>query len=268
MEQQLAFDKLKRRVTSESVLVIPTDDSPFRVKADSSNYATGAALLQKGADGKWHPVAYHSKSLSKAERNYEIYDKELLAIVLALEEWRQYLLGARHTFEIWSDHQNLTYFREARKLNRQQARWFTEMQEYDFTLHHKPGSTIGVPDAISHKAGLDRGENDNKDIVMLKSSFFRVLLHATALDFEGEDESIVCCIKDCSAPREDSVTCALLLKNPNWTEHDGGLLTHRDRIYVPPDEDLRADIIKAHHDTPIAGHPGRFKTQELITRTY
>ena len=97
--------------------MIPTDEGAFRVEADASNFATGAVLSQQAKDGKWHPVAFFSKSLSEAERNYEIYDKELLAIMLALEEWRQYLLGARQKFEIWSGHQNLTYFREARKLN-------------------------------------------------------------------------------------------------------------------------------------------------------
>lgn len=86
LEQQLAFDELKHRITAEPVLAIPTDDGKFRVEADSSNYATGAVLSQQGTDGKWHPIAYHSKSFSEAERNYEIYDKELLAIMLALEE--------------------------------------------------------------------------------------------------------------------------------------------------------------------------------------
>ncbi|VDC04290.1 unnamed protein product [Peniophora sp. CBMAI 1063] len=100
VEQQLAFEELKLRITSEPVLVIPVGDSPFRVEADASDFAMGAVLSQKAADGKWHPIAYFSKSLSKAEHNYEIYDKELLAIMLALEEWCQYLLGARHTFEI------------------------------------------------------------------------------------------------------------------------------------------------------------------------
>ncbi|VDC06330.1 unnamed protein product, partial [Peniophora sp. CBMAI 1063] len=267
-EGHLAFEELKLRVTSEPVLVIPVDDSPFRVEADASDFATGAVLSQKATDGKWHPVAYFSKSLSEAERNYEIYDKELLAIMLALEEWRQYLLGARHTFEIWSDHQNLTYFCEARRLNRRQARWFTEMQEYDFTLHHKPGGLMGRPDALSCEAGHERGENDNQDVVLLKPEFFRVLLRTTALDFAGEDEPTIRRIKDCTVEREESVELALLIKNPRWKEHADGLLTHDDRIYVLPNEALRADIIKAHHDSLAAGHPGHYKTEELITRTY
>ena len=96
-------------------------------------------VLSQLIDDKWHPVAYRSQSLSPVERNYEIHDRELLAIMRALEDWRPYLLGAMHPFEIWTDHQNLTYFKKAQKLNRRQACWHTELQEYDFTLIHKPG---------------------------------------------------------------------------------------------------------------------------------
>ena len=68
------------------MLVIPVDDEPYRVEADSSDFALGAVLSQRQND-KWHPVAYLSKSLTEAERNYEIYDKELFAIMTALAKW-------------------------------------------------------------------------------------------------------------------------------------------------------------------------------------
>ena len=61
---------------------------PFTLECDASDYATGAVLSQQGIDGKAHPVAFYSKTLNEAERNYEIYDKELLAVVRALDEWR------------------------------------------------------------------------------------------------------------------------------------------------------------------------------------
>ncbi len=82
-----------------------------------------------------------SKSLSATEHNYEIYDKELLAIMLALSEWRHYLMGAAKDVEIWTDHQNLQYFRLPQKLNRRQVCWVTELAEYHFTLRHKPASS-------------------------------------------------------------------------------------------------------------------------------
>ena len=108
-----------------------------------------AILSQEQADGKWKPVAFLSKTLSETERNYQIYDKEMLAVMRALNEWRQYLLGARQVFEIWTDHKNLEYFRLPQKLNRRQARWMVEMQEYDFEMRHKPRAQMTKADLLS-----------------------------------------------------------------------------------------------------------------------
>jgi len=95
---------------------------PFHIEADSSDFASGAILSQQlPRKEKWHLVAFYSKSLSLVEWNYEIYDKEMLAIIRALEEWRYFLEGARHPVEIWMDHKNLEYFMTAKKLNRCQA---------------------------------------------------------------------------------------------------------------------------------------------------
>ena len=90
-----------------------------------------------------------SRTLNPAERNYEIYDKELLAIVSALKEWRHYLLDADEKFEIWTDHENLKYFREPQKLNGRQARWYLRLQDYDFTLKHVPGKSNTKADLLS-----------------------------------------------------------------------------------------------------------------------
>ena len=98
-DQQESFDALKRSLCSEPILAIPKDDAPFRVEADCSQYAMGGFLSQL-IDDKWHPVAYRSQSLSPVERSYKIHDRELLAIMRALEDWRLYLLGAMHPFEI------------------------------------------------------------------------------------------------------------------------------------------------------------------------
>ena len=116
-EQQSAFERLKECLCNPPVLAIPDDKGQFRVEADASDFATGGVLLQQQA-GKWRVGAYRSSTFSDAERNYEIYDKEMLAIVRALKEWRHYLLGASRSFEVWTDHANLTYFRSPQKLNR------------------------------------------------------------------------------------------------------------------------------------------------------
>jgi len=120
--QQKVFDELKRIFTSRPVLAALDLDKEFRVEADASNYATGGVLSIKCSDEKWRPVAFISKSLSNTEINYEIHDKEMLAVVRCLEAWRHFLEGVMMKFEIWTDHKNLKYFMKAQKLNQRQAR--------------------------------------------------------------------------------------------------------------------------------------------------
>jgi len=120
--QQKAFDELKQVFTTKPVLAAPDLDKEFWVEADASNYATGRVLSMKCSDKKWRPVAFISKSLSDMEQNYEIHDKEMLAVVRCLEAWRHFLEGAVEKFEIWTDYKNLKYFMKAQKLNRRQAR--------------------------------------------------------------------------------------------------------------------------------------------------
>ena len=121
-EQQKAFDELKRIFMTKPVLAAPDLDKEFRVEVDVSNYATGGVLSIKDSDELWRPVAFIFKSLSNTERNYEIYNKEMLAVVRCLEAWRHFLEEATIKFEIWTDHKNLKYFIKAQKLNRRQAR--------------------------------------------------------------------------------------------------------------------------------------------------
>jgi len=120
--QQKAFDELKEVFTTKPVLAVLDLDKEFRVEADASNYATGGVLSMKCSDNLWRPVAFISKSLSDTERNYEIYDKEMLAVIRCLETWRHFLEGMTIKFEIWTDHKNLKYFMKAQNLNQRQAR--------------------------------------------------------------------------------------------------------------------------------------------------
>ena len=100
-KEQEAFEHLKMAVTTAPILASPQDSELFHIEANSSDFASRAILSQQlPGEEKWHPVAFYSKSLSLVERNYEIHDKEMLAIIRALEEWRHFLEGARHPVEI------------------------------------------------------------------------------------------------------------------------------------------------------------------------
>ena len=109
--------------------------------------------------------------MQPAERNYEIYNKELLAIIEALTKWRQYLLDAVKTFKIWTDHENLKYFQEPHKLNRCQARWYLKLQDYNFILQYIPGKINTKTDILSRKDQVDTKE-DNKDVQLLKDEMW------------------------------------------------------------------------------------------------
>ena len=107
------FEELKERFITELVLVMPDLDKEMRIEADASDFATGGVLSMKCEDKKWRPVTYILKLLNEVERNYEIHDKEMLAIIQCLEAWRYFLEGAKDQFEIWTDHKNLEYFMKA-----------------------------------------------------------------------------------------------------------------------------------------------------------
>ena len=115
-EHQRAFEELKEKITSQPVLALLRREGKFRVEMDASGHAIGGVLSQE-QEGKWEPIAFLSRTMQPAEQNYEIYDKELVAIVEAFAKWRQYLLDAVEPFEVWTDHENLKYFRELYKLN-------------------------------------------------------------------------------------------------------------------------------------------------------
>ena len=128
---------------------MPDQTRPFQIETDTSKYATGAVLTQMDINGDQHPVSFLSKTFSPTERNYEIYDRELLAIIRALEEWHHYIQGSPHTTVILSDHKNLTYYCKARKLNRRQARWSLYLSEFNVKLLHTPGHKMVQSDALS-----------------------------------------------------------------------------------------------------------------------
>jgi hypothetical protein len=111
----------------------------------------GAVLLQRKADGKLHLIEYFSATLNDAERNYDIYNLELLAIVKALDHWRPYLAGSPHKIKVFSDHMNLQYWRQPQKISRRVALEVLALSEYDIEIHHIKGKSNGRADAWSRR---------------------------------------------------------------------------------------------------------------------
>lgn len=147
---ETAFQRLKRSFTTAPVLTLPDPKQQFVVEVDASDLGAGAVLSQRpGGDNKLHPCAFLSRRFSPAERNYDVGDRELLAIKLALEEWRHWLEGTELPFLVWTDHKNIEYIKTAKRLNPRQARWALFFSRFNFTLSYRPGSKNLKPDALS-----------------------------------------------------------------------------------------------------------------------
>src|SRR5258708_38057510 len=110
----------------------------------------------------------------------------MLPIMRMLEEWRHFLKGSNQKFEIHMDHKTLSYFREAHKLNRRQARWSLYLSRFDFVLTHKPGRQMGRPDALSRRVDHPRGAEDNVDCTLLTPEVFKLRV-MEAVTLEGEE---------------------------------------------------------------------------------
>jgi len=154
-------------------------------------------------DRRWRPVAYLSKSLNEIERNYEIHNKKMLAIIRELENWRYLLKGTHFKFEIWIDHKNLEYFMKVQKLNHRQAQWALYLSRFDFILKHVPETKMGKADGLSRQPDWKVGvEKDNENQIFIKDNWIRSLQEVV---IERPEVDILEKIKKAKSKDEDIV---------------------------------------------------------------
>ena len=167
------------------VLKQPNFEKKFYLQTDASAYGVGAILLQEGeipttsALSKQqkpvlHPITYYSAMFILAERNYDIYERELLAVMKALLHWRPYLGWTKEPFTIMTDHTNLQYWKSPKNLNRRTAHWHADLQEYDFDILYILGKTNIPPNALSQLPGVDQGKEDNQQVMVLPAQKFKI----------------------------------------------------------------------------------------------
>ena len=263
-EQQKAFDELKELFTTAPMLQMHDPRSPLRVETDASDYALGAVLTQKCDDGKWRPVFYHSRKFSGAELNYDVHDKELLAIIDSFEQWEAQLIGAKYQIEVYSDHQNLMSFTTTKKLNRRQVRWAETMANFDFKVYHRAGTLNGAADALSRRTDLRETDRPLAYDAVLKSEqdgtlcYNQPRLTKIAAVTELKDtwkERLGRYMKEIDGtPEADDIYL-------NDKEYDFLTQANEYRPYVPPE--LRIELIQDLHKSRMYGHPG---TDEMVRR--
>ena len=232
-----AFQKLKKVFTTAPILTIPDSQRQFTVEVDASNEGIGAVLSQRAEkDSKLHPCAYLSRKLTAAERNYDVGNRELLAVKVALDEWRHWLEGAKQPFIVWTDHKNLEYIRKAKRLNSRQARWTLFFNRFNFTLSYRPGSQNAKPDALSRLFDPEALSKETESI-----------LPPTQV------------IGGVTWPIEAKVNQALEGK----TVPSGG---PPNRLFVPPS--VRSDVIHWAHTSVLTCHPGIRRTMYMIKQRF
>ena len=229
-----AFAELKHALTTTPVLATPDFAYPFELYTDASQFAIGATLLQDQGNGL-QPIAYESRKLNSAERNYPIHELELLAVIHALRTWRCYLEGSK--FRVNSDHLNLKYLTTQRNLSRRQARWLETLQQFDLDIHYKAGSD-NLADPLSRRP----------DLHAITGTFQHNLMERIKSAYEGDTYL------------EESGRQVL--------EELDGVWRKEGAVYVPAGANLRQDILREYHDTPFSGHLGMDKLLRGVSKDF
>ena len=292
-EAQAAFDELRTAFTTAPILQHFNPDLPTILEADASDFALGAVVSQVGEDGHIHPIAFHSRKFNPSEMNYEIYDKEMLAIVETLEHYRHYFEGLGQQITIYSDHHNLLWFTETKVYNRRQARWAEKLSKFDFKIVFRPGKEGGKPDALSRRPDYaEEAKHDNQALTFLHpnqvdtsalDSLTRIVeLAAVALQSEvGTNVELKQAILD-TLPTDPQIGEYLpYLQDPTINRDDEtaeflepftidseGLILHNGLVYIPMSNPIKLQILQSCHDGKVAGHWGQDKTFELVSREY
>ncbi|GIZ39392.1 hypothetical protein CKM354_000277800 [Cercospora kikuchii] len=313
---QKAFDDLKQAFV-EGPILAPFDwTKEVIVETDASDYVSAGILPQYDNEGILRPIAFFSKKHSPAECNYEIYDKELLAIIRCFEEWRPELEGAEHPIKVLSDHKNLEYFTTTKQLNRRQARWSEFLSRFRFQITYRPGKQGQKPDSLTRrsgdlpKEGDERLQHQSQTILKRENlpaprkqkrvSFSDQVTIYTLPTPEPQLYAFPIRTREQSPPR-DAVSAVQIPEELQETIRQGyrtdetlceiidairegksryptiqlaqcelreDLLFYRNRLYVPNNEELYDQVLRLCHETPAAGHPGRARTYQIVSRDY
>lgn len=285
---EAAFQELKDAVTNAPILIHFDRNKQCFVETDSSDYVSSGVLSQIGEDGLLHPVAFFSKKLIAAECNYEIYDKELLAIVRCFEQWRPELEGTDMPIQVLTDHKSLEYFMTTKKLTRRQARWAEFLAGFNFQVTYRPGKQNEKADSLTRKPGdQPKGNEDDRQKQQHQLVLPKERIHPEVQkDFEvavneEEEEPNPRPIGEriAEAQAEDPFCKKVREMLRSGQRHSREVsLPHcevgEDKLYlkglllVPEDEDLRMELLKEIHESPAGGHYGWKKLLSITRRQY
>jgi hypothetical protein len=311
-EAKESFRKLKDSFTRGPLLVHFNPQLKTKVETDASGFAISGILSQPRLDShgktQWHPVAFYSRKMSQAEKNYDTHDGELLAIVEAFKHWRHYLEGAVESVELLTDHANLQGFMTTKVLTRRQARWAEWLASFEFSITHRPGKTNPAdgpsrrPDYESE--GADRPDGTDSSQQRLLSQLLQKLAlvkprsgrstpgeaklaattHIAAPGVLDTQEAVSqdkfdtpllnkiseCMVGDKTASTVNEHRLKTAGERPGWVEKWGLIKGNLLQFgdSLYVPEGARIEVMQHCHDDPLAGHYGFARTLELVQREF
>jgi len=185
---QVAFDSVKKAFTTAPILGHWDPESLMILETDASDCAL-AAILSTRSNGEICPIAFHSRAFSAAKINYDVHDKELLAIVESFKKWRHYLEGVATPVEVYMDHKNLTYFSETKALSRRLARWSEFLLQFNLLIKFRPGRLGKKPDALTQRWDV-YGDNPSEVFPIQRPVFTQTQLALSDADLETQPPTL------------------------------------------------------------------------------
>ena len=278
-----ALADLKHALCNAPLIAPPDFSQPFSINTDASDTALGAVLTQ-GAGPSERVIAYESRKLNQAEKNYPVHDRELLSVVHALRSWRHYLLGTPFTVTVKTDNTPTVSILTKKDLTPRQIRWSELLAEYDFTIQHIPGKDNAVADALSRMHSLTQ-------LLLLSGGQARVNANMPGRS-QSAVHTLAVVLRSSTAtvsltPRQKALLEAVkeagqadpayleflqdtkrgVLSSP-FVLREGVLFhKHKHTLYIPSSI-LRRQLLSEAHDVPTAGHLGRDKTLARLQETF
>lgn len=258
-----SFNTIKDRLTSDPVLITPDYDKPFYVLCDASSTGIGGVLCQKDDDNTERPIYFYSHKLNKAQCNYSVTERECLAAVLSIEQFRPYIEG--YHFHVITDHASLKWLMGQKDLSGRLARWSLKLQGYDFDIQHRKGSQHTVPDALSRVFAADGLSLDD-----VSESYSNDVLHIDLTDPSFKSAEYVQIIDTIEKQKEQlpdlQISDNFVYKKVN---HSTGNPLEDDlgwKLWIP--SQLTSQLISLAHEPPKASHGGIGKTLNRLRKQF
>jgi hypothetical protein len=245
--EQESFDNLKQALITAPVLMAPDPAAPYLISTDASGFAIGGVLSQQ-SEGEERVVAYESRRLNSAERNYPTHDRELLAVMEVLRKWRHYIQNGHQT-KVYTDNIATKYILTKPTLMGRQKKWAEQLADYDVEFLHRAGKLNVVADALSRR--IDYTDTLNSlEFLPIQNELIEDVQAQARLD---NDYQVL--VADVVAGRRKDYK---LVDN----------LLYKDTRLVIPSKRIQESLIEMGHDGPLGGHLGRNKTLERLSRAY